>query len=198
MKPKDLLNFYIKTDLLPLLEPLGFKYAKSVPKFSRKTGSFNLSLSFCISQYSSEDECTFWTMWDVSSNEYGKWYKQIWDTKLANNVVVASADWNIPNWLEGNEEHFTLYNKKSDKEEFSRFVHNVINIGIPYYEQIIDWNTAAELALNEEDVFYDRVCDFYLMANEKKKAKDVLEYGLERATDEDYEDLKERMDKYFN
>ncbi|XIG90232.1 hypothetical protein C1N86_04360 [Priestia aryabhattai] len=72
MKPKDLLNFYIKTDLLPLLEPLGFKYAKSTPKFSRKTGPFSLSLSFCISQYSSQDEFIFWTMWDVSSNEYGK------------------------------------------------------------------------------------------------------------------------------
>ncbi|WP_176344231.1 hypothetical protein [Priestia aryabhattai] len=48
MKPKDLLNFYIKTDLLPLLEPLGFKYAKSTPKFSRKTGHFNLSLSFVL------------------------------------------------------------------------------------------------------------------------------------------------------
>jgi len=198
MKPKELLKFYIENELVNRLEPLGFKYAKSGPKFSRKTGSFSLSLSFYISQYSSEDECIFWTMWNVSSNEYGKWYKQIWDTQLANNVVVASADWNIPNWLEGNEEHFTLYNKNSDKEEFSRFVHNVINIGIPYYEQIIDWNIAAELALNEEDVFYDRVCDFYLMAGEKKKAKDVLEYGLERATDEDYEDLKKRMDKYFN
>ena len=198
MKPKELLKFYIENELVNRLEPLGFKYAKSGPKFSRKTGSFSLSLSFYISQYSSEDECIFWTMWNVSSNEYGKWYKQIWDTKLANNVVVASANWNIPNWLEGDEEHFTLYNKNSDKEEFSRFVHNVINIGIPYYEQIIDWNIAAELALNEEDVFYDRVCDFYLMAGEKKKAKDVLEYGLERATDEDYEDLKKRMDKYFN
>lgn len=199
MKPKDLLNFHIKTDLLPLLEPLGFKYAKSTPKFSRKTGHFSLRLSFCISQYSSQDECIFWTMWDVSSNEYGKWYEQTWGTQLAkaNNVVVASADWNIPNWLEGNEEHFTLYNKKSDKKEFSKFVQNVINIGIPHYEQIMDWNTAAEMALNEEDVFYERVCDFYLMANEKKKAKDVLTYSLERATDENYEDLKQRMDKYF-
>lgn len=53
------------------------------------------------------------------------------------------------------------------------------------------------MALNEEDVFYERVCDFYLMANEKKKAKDVLTYGLEGATDENYEDLKQRMDKYF-
>jgi len=32
--------------------------------------------------------------------------------------------------------------------------------------------------LNEEDVFYKRGYDFYLMANEKKKAKDVLKYGL--------------------
>ena len=48
MKPKDLLNFYIKTDLLPLLEPLGFKYAKSTLKFSRKTGPFSLSLSFVL------------------------------------------------------------------------------------------------------------------------------------------------------
>jgi len=51
--------------------------------------------------------------------------------------------------------------------------------------------------LNEEDVFYERVYDFYLMANEKKKVKDVLKYDLERATDKNYEDLKQRKGKYF-
>ena len=198
MKPKDLLQSYIETDLLHLLEPLGFRYAKSGPKFSRKSGVFTLSLSFCISQYSSQDECVFWSVWDVSSKYYEKWYEQVWDTKLIDNIVVASSDWNIPNWLENDEDHFTLYNTESDKKEFKKFVHKVINVGIPYYEQIIDWNTAADLALHEPDVFYDKVCDFYLMANEKKKARDILKHGMEQATDENYEDLKGRMDKYFN
>ncbi|MFE7083781.1 hypothetical protein [Priestia megaterium] len=72
-----------------------------------------------------------------------------------------------------------------------------MNVGIPYYEQVINWSTAADLALQAPFVFYGDVCDFYLMANEKKKAKDVLTYGLERANDENYEDLKQRMDKYF-
>jgi len=29
MKPKDLLKFYIENELVDILEPLGFKYAKS-------------------------------------------------------------------------------------------------------------------------------------------------------------------------
>jgi len=36
------------------------------------------------------------------------------------------------------------------------------------------------------------------MANQREKAKQILDYALERATDEDYEELKARMEKYFN
>lgn len=197
MKPKELLKFYIENELVSLLEPLGFKYAKSGPKFSRKTGPFTLSFSFFTSKYSSEDHCIFWTAWSISSKDYKKWYKKIWDTELVSDVIIGSSDWNIPNWLEGEHDHVVLYNSDVDNQEFKRFIHNVLNVGIPYYEQVIDWSTAADLALQAPFVFYGDVCDFYLMANEKKKAKDVLTYGLERATDENYEDLKQRMDKYF-
>ena len=198
MKPKDLLKSYIETDLLYLLEPLGFRYANSVPKFSRKTGSFTLSFSFYTSKYSSEDYCIFWTAWSISSKDYKKWYEKTWDTKLISDVIIGSSDWNIPNWLESDHDHVVLYNSDLDKKEFKRFIHNVLNVGIPYYEQVVDWSTAADLALQAPLVFYGDVCDFYIMANQRDKAREVLKYALDRATDEDYEELKIRMDKYFN
>lgn len=200
MKPKELLKFYIENELVDILETLGFKYAKSGPKFSRKTGPFNLSFSFSISKYSSDDHCIFWTTWSISSKEYKKWYKKIWDNELVSDVIIDSSDWNIPNWLESEHDydHVVLHNSEVDTKEFKRFVHNVLNVGIPYYEQVKDWRTAADLALQAPTVFYGEVCDFYIMANQRDKAKRILDYALERAMDEDYEELKIRMEKYFN
>lgn len=198
MKPKELLKFYIEKELVGILEPLGFKYAKSGLKFSRRTEPFTLSFTFHISKYSSEKECIFWIEWVVSSKDYKKWYKKTWDTNLINDVIVGSSDWNIPGWLEGNHDHVVLYNNKSDRQEFKGLIYNVLSVGIPYYEQIVDWNTAASLALQAPLLFYEKVCDFYMMANEREKARDVLKYALERATDENCEELKRRMDKYFN
>jgi len=198
MKPKELLKFYIENELINILEPLGFKYAKSGPKFSRKTGPFTLSFSFYTSKYSSENHCIFWTQWGVSSKDYKKWYEKTWGTKLTSDVITGSADWNIPNWLKGNHDHVFLSNSDLDIQEFKKFTQNILNAGIPYYEQITDWSTAADLALQAPIIFYEEVCDFYMMANQRNKAKQILDYALERATEENYEELKVRMEKYFN
>ncbi|WP_282022709.1 hypothetical protein [Priestia flexa] len=163
MKPKELLKFYIEKELVKISEPLGFKYAKSGPKFPRRTGAFTLSFTFHISKYSSEKECIFWTEWGVSSKDYKKWYKKTWDTNLMNDVIVGSSDWNIPGWLESDYDHVVLYNNESDRQEFKKFISNVLNVGIPYYEQIVDWNTAASLALQAPLLFYEEVRDFYMM-----------------------------------
>ncbi|MFS2173673.1 hypothetical protein [Priestia megaterium] len=198
MKPKELLKFYIENELINILKPLGFTYAKSGPKFSRKTGPFTLSFSFYTSKYSSENHCIFRTQWSVSSKDYKKWYEKTWGTKLISDVITGSADWNIPNWLEGNHDHVFLSNSDLDNQEFKKFTQNILNAGIPYYEQITDWSTAADLALQAPVIFYEEVCDFYMMANQRNKAKQILDYALERATEENYEELKVRMEKYFN
>ncbi|MGG5740858.1 MULTISPECIES: hypothetical protein [Bacillus cereus group] len=172
MKPKQLLSLYIENFLVDELQRLGFRYAKSVPKFSRKQGDFELTFSFSLSTWNSENYCEFWTMW------------------------------NIPGWTR-NIQHFKLKNLECDKVEFSEFMHNVMNIGIPYYSQIDDWNTAADYATRSPIIFYEKVCDFYMMSGKEEKAKEILERGIQEIKDRKHDsnmqlpEIRNRLKEYF-
>ena len=178
MKPKQLLSLYIENFLVDELQRLGFRYAKSVPKFSRKQGDFELTFSFSLSTWNSENYCEFWTMWGVTSKKYTKWYKEQWGDKPVNDAIAGDAEWNIPGW-ERKVQHWKLTNSECDKVEFSAIVGNVMNIGIPYYSQIDDWNTAAEYDIRSPIIFYEKVCDFYMMSGQEEKAKEILERGIQ-------------------
>jgi hypothetical protein len=204
MKPKELLNSYIEDYLVDEVQKLGFRYSKSVPEFSRTKGEFEITFSFSLSKWNSEDYCEFWTMWDVSSKEYAKWFKEQWGNKPVNNAIVGDAEWNIPGWTrDGN--HFRLTNdSKSDEAEFNGFIDNVINFGIPYYANISDWNIAAEYAASRgRTVFYDKVCDFYLISGQKEKAKEILELGIKEIHQKKHDqhmllpEIQKRLEKYF-
>lgn len=202
MKPKQLLSLYIENFLVDELQRLGFRYAKSVPKFSRKQGDFELTFSFSLSTWNSENYCEFWTMWDVTSKKYFKWYKEQWGNKLVNNSIVGDAEWNIPGWTR-NIQHFKLKNLECDKVEFSEFMHNVMNIGIPYYSQIDDWNTAADYATRSPIIFYEKVCDFYMMSGKEEKAKEILERGIQEIKDRKHDsnmqlpEIRNGLKEYF-
>ncbi|KXY34918.1 hypothetical protein COK43_02650 [Bacillus cereus] len=202
MKPKQLLSLYIENFLVDELQRLGFRYAKSVPKFSRKQGDFELTFSFSLSTWNSENYCEFWTMWGVTSKKYTKWYKEQWGDKPVNDAIAGDAEWNIPGW-ERKVQHWKLTNSECDKAEFSAFVGNVMNIGIPYYSQIDDWNTAAEYDIRSPIIFYENVCDFYMMSGQEEKAKEILERGIQEIKDRKHDsymqlpEIKKRLKKYF-
>lgn len=203
MKPKELLSFYIEKHLVEELQHLGFRYSRSVPKFSRKVGDFECTFSFSLSKWNEEDLCEFWTMWDVSAKEYAKWYEKQWEHKPTNHTVVGAAEWNIPGWTRDGSNHFTLTNSKKDEAEFQEFCRNVKQIAIPYYERIHNWHDAAERASKELIVCYDKVCDFYLLAGEKEKAKEILECGMREIQEQKHDEfmllpeIHKRMEKYF-
>jgi hypothetical protein len=202
MKPKELLTKYIENQLVSELQKLGFRYFKGGPKFTRTEGYFELTFSFSLSKWNSEDYCEFWTIWGVTSKEYEKWYKEQWGSKPENNAIVGDAEWNVPGWSRDVVKHFKITNSESDKAEFDELIHNVLNVGIPYYSKISDWNTAAEYASSKERiVFYDKVCDFYLLTGEK--AKEILELGIREIEERKQDQLmllskiEMRLDKYF-
>ncbi|MBW3491491.1 MULTISPECIES: hypothetical protein [Bacillus] len=202
MKSKQLLSLYIENFLVDELQKLGFRYAKSVPKFSRTQGDFELTFSFSLSKWNSEDYCEFWTMWGVTSKKYSKWYKEQWGDKPVNDAIAGDAEWNIPGW-KGKAQHWNLTNSECDSAEFSVFIGNVMNIGIPYYSQIDDWNTAAEYATRSPIIFYEKVCDFYMMSGQEEKAKEILERGIQEIKDRKHDsymqlpEIEKRLKKYF-
>ena len=73
MKPKKLLTNSIETHLLDEFTELGFKYLNSKQSFKRTEGQFVQEIVFCSNRYNHENECEFWTMWNVSSKSYSKW-----------------------------------------------------------------------------------------------------------------------------
>ncbi|HFK1684375.1 hypothetical protein [Bacillus sp. SRB1LM] len=78
-----------------------------------------------------------------------------------------------------------------------------MNIGIPYYSQIDDWNTAAEYDIRSPIIFYEKVCDFYMMSGQEEKAKEILERGIQEIEDRKHDsymqfpEIKKRLKKYF-
>ncbi|PEX92816.1 hypothetical protein [Bacillus cereus] len=202
MKPKPLLSLHIENFLVDELQKLGFRYAKSVPKFSRKQGDFELTFSFSLSTWNSENYCEFWTMWGVTSKKYSKWYKDQWGDKQVNHAIVGDAEWNIPGW-KGKAQYWKLTNVEYDRVEFSAFIDNVMNVGIPYYSQIDDWNTAADYATRGPIIFYEKICDFYIMSGQEEKAKEILERGIQEIENKKHDgnmqllEIKKRLKKYF-
>jgi len=203
MNPKELLSLYIENYLVDELQNLGFRYSKSVPKFSRIKGDFELTFSFSRSKWNSENDCEFWTIWEVKSKAYTKWYKEQWGSKPVSNTIAGEVEWNIPGWTRDVIKHFQLTNSKDDEAEFNEFINNVINVGIPYYTKISDWNIAAEHASQKGTVLYHKVCDFYLISGQKEKAKEILEFGIKEIQQRKHDQLlllpeiQKRLEKYF-
>jgi hypothetical protein len=203
MKPKELLIKLVEDFFVNELQELGFKYYKSKLKFTRISGEFELNIGFSLSKWNKDDRCEFWTMWSVTSKEYNKWYKEQWGCVPANNAIAGSSEWNIPGWTRNVTNHFVLTNSDNDKNNIIELTSNIVNTGIPYYEKIKDWSTAAEYASQREIVLYDKVCDFYLISGQEEKAKEILEQGIKELNQRENDQLmllpkiNKRLEKYF-
>ncbi|WP_254797942.1 hypothetical protein [Bacillus sp. NH11B] len=64
-----------------------------------------------------------------------------------------------------------------------------MNIAIPYYEKISNWNIAAEYASQETIILYHKVCNFYLISGQKEKAKKILELGIKEIQQRKHDQL---------
>jgi hypothetical protein len=203
MKPKELLLKCLEDYLVDEMKNLGFKYSKSVPKFTRENGMFELSFSFAISKWSLDDNCEFWTMWGVTSKDYSKWFKEQWGVKPNNNAITGDAEWNIPNWTRDVSNHFHLNNSNEDIQEMNELICNIKNMGIPYYEKINSWDKAVQSASQDTPTVYSKICDFYLISGQKEKAKDILEQGIRviqsKGLDQLFQlpEIKKRLERYF-
>src|SRR6266498_4219126 len=144
MKPKDLLKKYLISDVAPVVEPLGFKYSASQLHFSRKQQVARQVFRFALSKWNSEDNCTFWTVWGVTSKSYADWHKQEWGEFPVNNALGGDLDYNISGWERGQDYHFHLHNAKADKNEIQRLIKNILQVGIPFLDRLTTWEGAAE------------------------------------------------------
>ena len=203
MKPRVLLLGRLKSHYMSFMEEKGFKFAKSAITFSRNSGSSKQTVTFCLSKWNSEDDCTFWTTWGVTSREYSRWYAAEWGTKPVNNALGGSADWNIPGWNRGVGQHFHLNGTATDLAEMTCLRENTEAPGIPYLDRISDFSLAAEEHLKQRWMF-DVAADFFMIAGENQRARDALYEGIKTFEGDKRPDnfqelprIKLRLQKYF-
>ncbi len=212
MKPRELITKNILEYLSEPLLKMGFRFSKSSLSFKRKKEVFEQEIHFSLSKYNQENvSAIFWALLGVKSKAYSKWYEKEYGKKPVNNAMGGISCWNIPNWKKAiidNEEqvHFQIINDKERANVMKVFKENILNVGVPYLDDLSSWEKTANKIIEKEHGGRHAVaCDFFLIENNKNKALWALEKGLEYWTkypnasfSNEKEEINLRLKKYFN
>jgi hypothetical protein len=203
MRPRELLQNNLEPDVIPFLKSRGFLFSRSRFEFKRSIGAVKQTIEISLRKWNRENDCGFWSMWGASSKDYSKWHEAQWGLPPANDALSGLADWNIPGWKRGPNQHFQLSGKREDVLEIAEFLECIENAGLPYLDRVSSWAGAAEQLVAERWMF-DRAADFLLIAGDLERAKEVLLEGIRTFTvdlrDDNFEELpriKQRLQRYF-
>jgi len=209
MKPKDLIIISIEETLLEALTQLGFTFSKSSLTFKRKVNEFVQTIDFRLNRNNQENVCAeFWTSFKVSSKIYLKWHKTEFGENETNDNLASAMDWNIEGWEfpvinNKKESHFQIINEKERENVLEILKKNILNVGIPYLNNLSNWENIAHHIL-ENELFHYLACDFFLIAGKNDKALLALEKGLDywktkpNASFPDHQNrIQIRLAKYF-
>ncbi|WDF63358.1 DUF4304 domain-containing protein [Flavobacterium sp. KACC 22763] len=209
MNPKDLITTSIEKTLLKPLTQIGFTFSKSTLTFKRKVDEFVQTIHFQLNRHNQENvSAEFWTSFGISSNLYSKWHKTNFNENPINSILSSSMDWNIKNWEfpvinDKKESHFQIISEKERENVLQTLKNNVLNIGVPFLDNLSNWENAAN-KLVEEKWFHYKACDFFLIAGNNEKAFWALQQGIDywsknpkASFPEDKEKIQIRLSKYF-
>jgi hypothetical protein len=210
IKPKDVIRAAVESAICPALAPLGWTFAPSAIRFSRKVGYVKQTIDFCVNYHATRDFIDFWTSWSVRAPAYEKWHAQQWGQPLGNDVIGGSQDGNIPQWRARKPGHFDLSDPKGRAQEMAEMRALFLEVGLPFVDAISTWEGAAARILDEKQphsALFAKAVDCYLIAGRR----DLAERGLAHAMriiesfeghardqhDEVYAALQKRRDRYF-
>src|SRR6266849_2595110 len=98
VKPRDLFLMRLGESAIPALEREGFRFATSRLRFARAQGDFRHAIHVALDRNNFEDDCSFWTIWEVTSPAYARWYRAEWGGDDAPDAVASAMDWDVPGW----------------------------------------------------------------------------------------------------
>lgn len=209
MKPKDLITLSIEKTLLEPLTQIGFTFSKSTLTFKRKVNEFIQTIHFQSNRYNQENvSVEFFPSFRVYSKKYSQWHKTEFGENLIANGIGGEMSWNIKDWkLPMNDGkidfYFQIVNEKQRENVLTLLKNNILNIGIPFLNNLSNWENAA-YKIVEADWFHYKACDFFLIAGNNEKALWALEEGIdfwERNPKASFPEHKEkihiRLSKYF-
>lgn len=209
MKPKDLIRTSIEDTLFEPLTQIGFTFSKSSLTFKKKIGEFIQIIDFQLNRDNQENVfAEFWTSFEVSSKLYSKWYIAEFGENPPNDTLDKAMDWNINSWefpiIDGKKElHFQIITEKERPNILNVLKNNILNIGIPYLDNLSNWENAAN-KLIQDKWFHYKACDFFLIAGNKEKALWALQQGIDywnknptASFPDDKDKIQIRLKKFF-
>ncbi len=202
MKPRDLFLMRLGKSVIPALEREGFRFAASRLRFARAHGDFRHVIQVALDRNNFEDDCSFWTIWDVTSPVYARWYRAEWGGDDAPDTVASAMDWNVAGWT--GQLRRRLTGAPSDAEVMAGLLLDVERAGLPFLAKMSNWEAAAE-QLRGTRWMFDRASDFLLIAGQPQRARELILEGIrtfevDRRPDSlnELPRLKARLERYFH
>ncbi|WP_367865312.1 hypothetical protein [Pedobacter sp. WC2423] len=181
--PRELITTSITETLLEPLTQSGFTFSKSSLIFKKNSSDFTQTISFQLNRHNETGiSAEFWTIWNITSKAYSKWYKANYGTRPLNDHVFTEPDWNIENWEfpvinNKQESHFQIIEETQRPEVLTILKNNILNIGIPALNYFSNWENAANNLLSKNSDHH-KASDFFQLAGNPEKSLLALQQGL--------------------
>jgi len=202
VKPRDLFLIRLGESAIPALEREGFRFATSRLRFARAQGDFRHAIHVALDRNNFEDDCSFWTIWEVTSPAYARWYRAEWGGDDAPDAVASAMDWDVPGWT--GQLRRRLTGAPGDAEVMAGFLLDVERAGLPFLAKMSNWTAAAE-QLRGKRWMFDRASDFLIIAGQPERAREVILEGIRNfEVDKRPDSLKElprlkaRLERYIH
>jgi hypothetical protein len=181
LPPGDRIKKLFEERIEPFLAKRGFKFIKSKNRFKRRVGPLTHEIYIAKGKWNKADEvCSFWLIINVLGDNYNQWHKQNYGTLPLNNCVTSWYHTDLKNWK--TKYNLGKYNlsKQDNIKVFEEIKENLENLILPLFDKFSDYEKSADtLMQNKEYWWAAKLYDYYLIAGNADKAKQVLKVGKE-------------------
>ena len=201
MKPRDAIRDALQTYVAPRLERLEFSFAPSSLSFLRRRGHFTQRIETQLDQWNAEDvSASFGVRFTVRSGYYSKWHEEQFGAKPANDYVASENYWNLRGWKHAKPQ---VAHPEGVELEMLQLMEDILDTGLPFLDRYSNWERSARRIVAASHSWL-RACDFYMIANNRDAAYEVLQKALIRSREQprgfgrgETGDLEIRFQKFF-
>jgi hypothetical protein len=181
LPPGDRIKTLFEEKIEPFLTKRGFKFIKSKNRFKRKVGQLTQEICIAKSKWNKADEvCSFWLIFNVMADNYNQWHKENYGTLPLNDCVTSFYHNHLKNWKTKYQLDKYDLSKHDNVKVFEEIKENLGNLILPLFDKFSDYEKSADtLMQNKEYWWAAKIYDYYLVAGNAVRAKQVLVAGKE-------------------
>ncbi|MDH3976086.1 MAG: hypothetical protein OEV42_17575 [Deltaproteobacteria bacterium] len=178
LKPKERIEAIVENYIYPVVVDHGFRFVRSGISLKKDIKDFSYEIYFSRNHRNVDDiVCAFDVHAFVRGSGYSKWYKNIYNKKLENNLIVSAHNHYIPNWVDDEFKNGYDLAISDNAKILDSLLNNIHSSVLPFICQITDYESAIEAVKKEESYFKTpMLLDFCEILRDEKQAFNILSW----------------------